>query len=76
MQWKSESTRYYYMQRFVPSEFGSDVEHAEKTLEPAKSMMESKLRVRQAIRAIGIPHTIICSNWACCCPGLVAMALR
>lgn len=52
------------VKRFVPSEFGSDAEHAEKTLEPAKSMMDSKLRVRQVIRAAGIPHTIICSNWA------------
>ena len=52
------------LQRFVLSEFGCDVEQAEQTLEPAKSMMESKLRVRQVIRAAGIPHTIICSNWA------------
>ncbi|CAM0913894.1 unnamed protein product [Alopecurus aequalis] len=52
------------VKRFVPSEFGSDAEHAELTLEPAKSMMESKLRVRQVMRAAGIPHTIICSNWA------------
>lgn len=52
------------VKRFVPSEFGSDAEHAEHTLEPAKSMMDSKLRVRQVIRAAGIPHTIICSNWA------------
>uniref|UniRef100_A0ACD6A9P1 Uncharacterized protein n=1 Tax=Avena sativa TaxID=4498 RepID=A0ACD6A9P1_AVESA len=52
------------VKRFVPSEFGCDVEHAEQTLEPAKSMMESKLRVRQVIREVGIPHTIICSNWA------------
>ncbi|VAH59450.1 unnamed protein product [Triticum turgidum subsp. durum] len=54
------------VKRFVPSEFGCDVEHhAERTLEPAKSMIvESKLRVRRAITDVGIPHTIICSYWA------------
>ncbi|KQK03496.1 isoflavone reductase homolog PCBER isoform X2 [Brachypodium distachyon] len=53
-----------YVKRFVPSEFGCDVEHAERTLEPAKGMIASKLRVRRAIRDAGIPHTIICSYWA------------
>jgi hypothetical protein len=48
----------------VPSEFGCDVEHADHTLEPAKRTIESKIQVRQVIRAAGIPHTIICSNWA------------
>ncbi|KQK03495.1 isoflavone reductase homolog IRL1-like [Brachypodium distachyon] len=53
-----------YVKRFVPSEFGCDPEYAERTLEPAKSMLASKLRVRQAIRDAGIPYTSICSNWA------------
>ncbi|XP_051224000.1 phenylcoumaran benzylic ether reductase PT1 [Lolium perenne] len=60
------------VKRFVPSEFGCDVEHAERTLEPAKSMIKSKLRVREAIRAAGIPHTIVCSYWAI---GLLLSAL-
>ncbi|XP_044972324.1 phenylcoumaran benzylic ether reductase Pyrc5-like [Hordeum vulgare subsp. vulgare] len=54
------------VKRFVPSEFGCDVEHhVEHTLEPANSMIVTpKLRVRRAIRDAGIPHTIICSYWA------------
>lgn len=40
------------------------MEHAERTLEPAKTMIASKLRVRRAIRDAGIPRTFICSNWA------------
>nr|CAB3473254.1 unnamed protein product [Digitaria exilis] len=48
---------------FVPSEYGCDVELAEHMLEPAKSILGAKVRVREAVRAAGIPHTIISSNW-------------
>lgn len=51
------------MQRFVPSEYGCDVELAEHMLEPARSILGAKVRVREAVKASGIPHTIISSNW-------------
>ncbi|KAF8772724.1 hypothetical protein HU200_005453 [Digitaria exilis] len=51
------------VKRFVPSEYGCDVELAEHMLEPAKSILGAKIRVREAVRAAGIPHTIISSNW-------------
>jgi uncharacterized protein YbjT (DUF2867 family) len=44
------------IQRFLPSEYGCDVE-------PARSILGAKRRVREAVRAAGIPHTIISSNW-------------
>jgi len=52
------------MQRFLPSEYGCDVELAKQMLEPARSILGAKLRVREAVRAAGIPHTIISSNWS------------
>ncbi|KAF8670728.1 hypothetical protein HU200_050393 [Digitaria exilis] len=51
------------VKQFVPSEYGCDVELAEHMLEPAKSILGAKVRVREAVRAAGIPHTIISSNW-------------
>ncbi|KAG2598244.1 hypothetical protein PVAP13_5KG352500 [Panicum virgatum] len=51
------------VQRFLPSEYGCNVELAEQMLEPARSILGAKLRVREAVRAAGIPHTIISSNW-------------
>jgi len=55
------------VKRFVPSEYGCDVEQAARSaavLEPARSIVLAKVRVRQAIRAAGIPHTFVCSYWA------------
>lgn len=53
------------VKRFVPSEYGCDVEQAEEgTLEPARSIIAAKVRVREAVRAAGIPYTFICSYWA------------
>ncbi|PUZ56330.1 hypothetical protein GQ55_5G287400 [Panicum hallii var. hallii] len=51
------------VKRFLPSEYGCDVELAEQMLEPARSILGAKRRVREAVRAAGIPHTIISSNW-------------
>lgn len=51
------------VQRFVPSEYGCDVEHAGQMLEPARSILGAKCRVREALKDAGIPHTIISSNW-------------
>lgn len=36
------------------------MELAEQMLEPARSILGAKLRVREALRASGIPHTIVC----------------
>uniref|UniRef100_A0A0D9Y5U0 NmrA-like domain-containing protein n=1 Tax=Oryza glumipatula TaxID=40148 RepID=A0A0D9Y5U0_9ORYZ len=53
------------VKRFVPSEYGCDVEQAEEgTLEPARSIIAAKVRVREAVRAAGIPYTFVCSYWA------------
>ncbi|ONM10017.1 NmrA-like negative transcriptional regulator family protein [Zea mays] len=53
------------VKRFLPSEYGCDVEHvAEHMVEPARSILGAKVRVRHALKAAGIPHTIVCSNWA------------
>ncbi|KAF0917571.1 hypothetical protein E2562_020946 [Oryza meyeriana var. granulata] len=54
------------VKRFVPSEYGCNVELAEQMLEPARTLIGAKLRVREALRASGIPHTIICGCWSHC----------
>uniref|UniRef100_A0A0E0JG52 NmrA-like domain-containing protein n=1 Tax=Oryza punctata TaxID=4537 RepID=A0A0E0JG52_ORYPU len=51
------------VKRFVPSEYGCNLELADQMLEPARSILGAKLRVREALRASEIPHTIICSYW-------------
>ncbi|CAM0145492.1 unnamed protein product [Urochloa decumbens] len=50
--------------RFVPSEYGCDVELAEQMLEPARSILGAKVRVRESLQAAGVPHTIVCSYWS------------
>ncbi|KAK8945519.1 hypothetical protein KSP40_PGU011057 [Platanthera guangdongensis] len=54
------------LQRYIPSEFGFDVEHLD-IMEPAKSTLSVKARIRQRIREEGVPHTIVCgkiaANW-------------
>uniref|UniRef100_K3XPB7 NmrA-like domain-containing protein n=1 Tax=Setaria italica TaxID=4555 RepID=K3XPB7_SETIT len=49
--------------RFMPSEYGCDVEVAEHMLEPARSILGAKVRVREALTAAGVPRTIVCSYW-------------
>lgn len=51
------------IQRFVPSEFGIDVngEGARTTLNPIGGMFKMKQKVRQAIEAANIPFTYLCS---------------
>lgn len=49
------------MQRFLPSEFGHDVDRAEP-VEPGLSMYIEKRRVRRSIEESGIPYTYICCN--------------
>ncbi|KAK8944188.1 hypothetical protein KSP39_PZI008617 [Platanthera zijinensis] len=54
------------IKRYIPSEFGFDVERLD-IMEPAKSTLSVKARVRQRIREEGVPHTIVCgkiaANW-------------
>ncbi|KVH92366.1 NAD(P)-binding domain-containing protein [Cynara cardunculus var. scolymus] len=47
--------------RFLPSEFGTDVDHV-NAIEPAKSVFKGKADIRRAIEAAGIPHTFVACN--------------
>jgi hypothetical protein len=53
------------VKRFVPSEYGVDVDQLDRDamMEPARSILQAKVRLREAVRAPGIPHTFICSYW-------------
>lgn len=51
-----------YLQRFLPSEFGLDPERVNK-IEPATSALAPKIAIRQAIKAEGIPYTIVSNNY-------------
>lgn len=46
-------------QRFIPSDFGTDVDNIEGAIEPAASFFEAKAKIRRAIEAEGIPYTYI-----------------
>ena len=47
-------------QRFLPSEFGSDV-NCIHPVEPAGSLFRDKSNIRRAIEAEGIPYTFVVS---------------
>lgn len=49
------------VKRFIPSEFGNDVDRSH-AVEPAKTNFEEKAKVRRAIEAHGIPYTYIITN--------------
>ncbi|KAF2290091.1 hypothetical protein GH714_029926 [Hevea brasiliensis] len=49
------------IKRFLPSEFGNDVDHVH-AVEPVKSAFGDKVKVRRAIEAAGIPYTYVASN--------------
>uniref|UniRef100_A0A5B7CAC3 Putative leucoanthocyanidin reductase n=1 Tax=Davidia involucrata TaxID=16924 RepID=A0A5B7CAC3_DAVIN len=49
------------IKRFLPSEFGHDVDRAEP-VEPGLSMYKEKRRVRRLIEESGVPYTYICCN--------------
>lgn len=49
------------LQRFLPSEFGHDVDRADP-VEPGLTMYNEKRRVRRYVEAAGIPYTYICCN--------------
>ncbi|XP_057515808.1 phenylcoumaran benzylic ether reductase Pyrc5-like isoform X3 [Amaranthus tricolor] len=47
------------VKRFIPSDFGTDVDNIEGAIEPAASFFEAKAKIRRAIEAEGIPYTYI-----------------
>ncbi|XP_072990603.1 leucoanthocyanidin reductase-like [Typha latifolia] len=49
------------VKRFLPSEFGHDIDKA-NPVEPGLSFYYEKRKVRRAIEAAGIPYTYICCN--------------
>ncbi|XP_058108095.1 leucoanthocyanidin reductase-like isoform X2 [Magnolia sinica] len=49
------------VKRFLPSEFGHDVDRADP-VEPGLTMYNEKRKVRRAVEAAGIPYTYICCN--------------
>ncbi|KAI3464936.1 hypothetical protein Pfo_021599 [Paulownia fortunei] len=50
------------IKRFLPSEFGNDVDRA-RAVEPAKSAWAVKVEIRRAIEAEGIPYTFVSANY-------------
>ncbi|KAL1210155.1 Isoflavone reductase-like protein [Cardamine amara subsp. amara] len=50
------------VKRFLPSEFGMDVDRS-SALEPAKSAFAGKLQTRRAVEAAGIPYTYVVTNY-------------
>ncbi|CAL1384186.1 unnamed protein product [Linum trigynum] len=50
------------VKRFLPSEFGNDVDHV-NAVEPAKTAFDTKAGIRRAIEAAGIPYTYVPSNF-------------
>ncbi|CAK7349770.1 unnamed protein product [Dovyalis caffra] len=49
------------VKRFLPSEFGHDIDRAEP-VEPGLTMYQKKRQVRRSIEEAGIPYTYICCN--------------
>ncbi|XXG63324.1 hypothetical protein AAC387_Pa05g1547 [Persea americana] len=49
------------VKRFLPSEFGHDVDRADP-VEPGLTMYNEKRKVRRAVEEAGIPYTYICCN--------------
>ena len=49
------------LQRFLPSEFGHDIDRADP-VEPGLTMYYQKRKIRRQIEVSGIPYTYICCN--------------
>ncbi|GLT30598.1 hypothetical protein SLA2020_053900 [Shorea laevis] len=47
--------------RFFPSEFGNDVDRTH-FVEPAKSALGRKVKIRRAVEVAGVPYTFVSSN--------------
>ncbi|KAB1220656.1 Isoflavone reductase-like protein [Morella rubra] len=50
------------VKRFIPSEFGNDVEHSH-VVEPAKSGFDAGVQIRRTVEAEGIPFTCVSCNY-------------
>jgi uncharacterized protein YbjT (DUF2867 family) len=50
-----------HITRFLPSEFGNDPERSVRT-KPTDVVFQSKVKIRNAIKAAGIPYTFVNSN--------------
>ncbi|KAF0898931.1 hypothetical protein E2562_012636 [Oryza meyeriana var. granulata] len=50
------------VRRFVPSEFGLDSGRS-GAVEPVRSIYDSKVGIRRAVEAAGIPHTYVACNY-------------
>ncbi|KAH9757350.1 isoflavone reductase [Citrus sinensis] len=50
------------VKRFLPSEFGNDVDRSQNVVEPAKSAYADKIKIRRAIEAEGIQYTYVSCN--------------
>ncbi|KAK9129836.1 hypothetical protein Sjap_010323 [Stephania japonica] len=60
------------VKRFVPSEFGSDVDRT-RAVDPAKFVFGNKSQIRRRIEAEGIPYIYVCNDFfsGCFLPSLV-----
>uniref|UniRef100_J3KVN3 NmrA-like domain-containing protein n=1 Tax=Oryza brachyantha TaxID=4533 RepID=J3KVN3_ORYBR len=53
-----------HVRRFIPSEFGLDPGRGSgDAVEPARSIYSSKVGIRRAVEAAGIPHTYVACNY-------------
>ncbi|XP_048132004.1 bifunctional pinoresinol-lariciresinol reductase-like [Rhodamnia argentea] len=50
------------VERFLPSEFGTDPARMENAMEPGRVAFDDKMVVRRAIEDAGIPHTYVSAN--------------
>eukprot|EP00253_Pinus_taeda_P033066 PITA_33066 len=50
------------IKRFIPSEFGNDVDRVEAALPPFQRVCETKKKIRRAIEEAGIPYSFISAN--------------
>ena len=50
-----------YYQRFVPSEYGKEVDRV-SGLPPFEALLENKRKIRRATEAAGIPYTYVSAN--------------
>nr|WKZ09235.1 eugenol synthase 4 [Melaleuca bracteata] len=50
------------IQRFVPSEYGNEVDRVKAALPPFEALLENKRKIRRATEAAGIPFTYVSAN--------------
>ncbi|KAF5751776.1 hypothetical protein HS088_TW02G00794 [Tripterygium wilfordii] len=50
------------IKRFIPSEFGNEVDRVSGVLPPFEALLENKRKIRRAAEAAGIPHTYVSAN--------------